>query len=140
MLFFLHFMVAGGWGMWLVLACGLVSVSQAAVFAKRPAPAGRDAVIAFSRGTLMSIPAATGLSLAHMGAKIPNIPELANNPRFDLVVIQGLAEAVSPSILGFSILWAVWFITAIGERRLSRDGGDPGGLEQELDAQRAGLL
>ena len=137
---FLHFMVAGGWGMWLVLASGLVSVSQAAIFAKRPAPAGRNAVIAISRGTLMSIPAATGLSLAHMGAKIPNIPELANNPRFDLVVIQGLAEAVSPSILGFSILWTVWFITAIGERRLSRDGGDPGGLDQELDAQRAGPL
>jgi hypothetical protein len=54
-----------------------------------------------------------------MGAKVPNIPELANNPRFDLVVIQGLAEALSPSILGFSILCAVWFITAIGERRLS---------------------
>lgn len=137
---FMHFMVAGGWGMWLVLACGLVSVSQAAVFAKGPAPAGRDAVIAFSRGTLMSIPAATGLSLAHMGAKIPSIPELANNPRFDLVVIQGLAEAVSPSILGFSILCAVWFITAIGERRLSRDGGDPEGLDQELDAQRSGVL
>ena len=137
---FLHFMVVGGWGMWLVLACGLTSVWQATVFAKRPAPVGRDAVTAFSRGTLMSIPAATALSLAHMGAKVPNIPELANNPRFDLVVIQGLAEAVSPSILGFSILWAVWFITAIGERRLSRDGGDPGGLDQELDAQRAGPL
>jgi hypothetical protein len=74
----------------------------------------------------MSIPAATGLSLAHMGAKVPNIPELANNPRFDLVVIEGLAEALSPSILGFSILCAVWFITAIGERRLSHDGGDLG--------------
>ena len=119
-------MVAGGWGMWLVLACGLISVWQATVFAKRPAPVGRDAVTAFSRGTLMSIPAATGLSLAHMGAKVPNIPELANNPRFDLVVIQGLAEALSPSILGFSILCAVWFITAIGERRLSHDGGDLG--------------
>jgi hypothetical protein len=54
-----------------------------------------------------------------MGAKVPNIPELANNPRFDLVVIQGLAEALSPSILGFSILCAVGFIAAIGERRLS---------------------
>jgi hypothetical protein len=66
----------------------------------------------------MSIPAATGLSLAHMGAKIPNIPELANSPRFDLVVIEGLAEAISPAMLGFSILCLVWFVAAVGERRL----------------------
>src|SRR5262245_38320384 len=99
---FLHFLVVGERGMWLVLACGLISVWQATNVATPPAPMGRDAVTAFSRGTLMSIPAATGLSLAHMGTKVPNIPELANNPRFDLVVIEGLAEALSPSILGFS--------------------------------------
>ena len=66
----------------------------------------------------MSIPAAIGLSLAHMGAKVPNIPELANSPRFDLVVLEALAEAISPAILGFSILCVAWIITAIGERRL----------------------
>lgn len=104
--------------MWLVLACGLASLAQAVSFASRPASASRDALSAFSRATLMSIPAATGLSLAHMGAKVPNIPELANNPRFDLVVIQGLAEALSPSIMGFSILCLVWLAAAIGERRL----------------------
>jgi hypothetical protein len=104
--------------MWLVLVCGLASLAQAIFFARKPASAGRDALSAFSRATLMSIPAATGLSLAHMGAKIPNIPELANSPRFDLVVIEGLAEALSPAMLGFSILCLVWFVAAVGERRL----------------------
>jgi hypothetical protein len=65
-----------------------------------------------------SAPTAHCFSLAHMGAKVPNIPELANSPRFDLVVIEGLAEAMSPAILGFSILCLVWVIAAIGERRL----------------------
>jgi hypothetical protein len=111
-------MVLGGWGMWLVLACGLASLAQAVSFARKRVSAERDALSAFSRATLMSIPAAISLSLAHMGAKVPNIPELANSPRFDLVVIEGLAEAMSPAILGFSILCLVWVIAAIGERRL----------------------
>jgi hypothetical protein len=116
--FFLHFMVLGGWGMWLVLSCGLASFAQAISFGTRPTSAARDALSAFSRATLMSIPAAIALSLAHMGAKVPNIPELANNPRFDLVVMEGLIEAISPAILGFSMLCFVWIIAAIGERRL----------------------
>ena len=116
---FLHFMVRGGWGMWLVLVCGLASLAQAISFARTRAAAARDALGAFSRATLMSIPAAIALSLAHMGAKVPNIPELANSPRFDLVVIEGLAEALSPAILGFSILCLTWFIAAMGERRSS---------------------
>jgi hypothetical protein len=68
----------------------------------------------------MSIPAAIGLSLAHMGAKVPNIPELANSPRFDLVVLEAPAEAISPAILGFSILCVAWII-AIGERRCATE-------------------
>jgi hypothetical protein len=90
---FLHFMVLGGWGMWLVLACGLASLAQAVSFARKRVSAERDALSAFSRATLMAIPAAISLSLAHMGAKVPNIPELANSPRFDLVVIEGLGVA-----------------------------------------------
>src|SRR4051794_28915656 len=99
----LHFMVVGGWGMWLVLACGLALIVQAISFARKRPSAGRRALGAFSRATLMSIPAAMSLSLAHMGAKVPNIPELRNSPRFDLVVMAGLIEATSPALLGFSM-------------------------------------
>ncbi len=117
---FLHFMGEGGWAMWFVLALGLVTLAVATALARDPAPKRRDVLCSFSLSTAFVIMSAVALNLAAVGSKVPNIPELANHPRLELIVMQGIAESLAPAILGFALLSFAWLIAAIGDRRASR--------------------
>jgi hypothetical protein len=117
---FLHFMGEGGWAMWFVLPLGLVTLAVATAFAREPGPKRRDAVRSLSLATSFVIMSALALNLAAVGSKVPNIPELANHPRLELIVMQGIAESLAPAILGFALLSLAWLIAAIGDRRPSR--------------------
>jgi hypothetical protein len=118
---FLHFMGEGGWAMWFVLALGLITVAAALGFAFKPASARQDAVRSFSLATSFMVISAVSLDLAAVGSKVPNIPALANSPTLHLIVMEGIAESLAPSILGFTLLSFAWIVMAIGHRRLTRE-------------------
>lgn len=118
---FWQFMVEGGWAMWFVLTFGAITLAAAAGFARWPAAARQRAVGAFSRATTFAIASAVSLNLAAVGSKVPNIPELANNPRLHLIVMEGVSESLAPAILGFTLLSFAWIVTAVGERRQVRE-------------------
>ena len=116
----MHFMGEGGWAMWFVLPLGLTTVAVAAAFARDPGPKRREAVYSFSRAMSFGIMSSVALNLAAVGSKVPTIPELANNPRIELVVMKGISESLAPAILGCTLLCFAWLIVAIGDRRPSR--------------------
>jgi len=118
---FWHLMGDGGWGMWFVLAFGLVTLAAAAGFAWRPDSRREHAVRAFSRATSFAILSTTGLDLAAVGSRIPANPEWANSPRLHLMVMEGIAESMAPAILGFTLLALAWLFVAVGQRRLTRE-------------------
>jgi hypothetical protein len=114
---FMHFMGEGGWAMWFVLALGLATLAVAAAFVREPAPKRRETVRSFSVATSFGIMSSVALNLAAVGSKVPTIPELANHPRIELVVLTGIAESLAPAILGFALLSFGWLAVAFGERR-----------------------
>lgn len=118
---FLHFMAEGGWGMWFVLSFGLITLSAALGFARRPRPEGERAVRSFSRATTFSAVSTVFLNLAAVGSRVPNEPAFAHHPQIHFVVMEGIAESLAPAILGSTLLCFVWLVMAVGQRRLARE-------------------
>lgn len=118
---FIEFMIEGGWSMWFVLALGLVSLATSASFLKRPSPRQGDIVRSFTRATVFSIGTGVSVNLAAVGAKVPANPEWANSPQIHLIVMQGIAEALAPASLGFTLLSLAWVVVAVGQRKAARE-------------------
>jgi hypothetical protein len=116
-----HWMQGGGWGIWFVLAFGLLSLASGVGFAVRPDPRREGAVRSFSRATLFSIVSIVSLNLAAVGSKIPATPEWSHSPDLHLMVMEGIAESLVPSIVGCALLSLVWLCVAVGQRRLARE-------------------
>jgi hypothetical protein len=118
---FFHFMAEGGWGMWFVLAFGLITLAAAMGFARRPRPEGEPAVRSFSRATSFSAISSVCLNLAAVGSKVPNAPGIDQHPKVHFVVMVGISESLAPAILGGTLLSFAWLVMAVGQRRLARE-------------------
>lgn len=118
---FVEFMLEGGWSMWFVLAIGLVTLAMSVGFLKRPSAGQADIVRSFTRATVFSIATGLSVNIAAVGSKVPANPEWANSPQIHLIVMQGIAEAIAPSSLGFTLLALAWLVVAAGQRKLARE-------------------
>ena len=118
---FFYFMIEGGWGMWFVLALGLMSLGAAMGFARYPQAARLDTVRSLGRATVFSIASSVSLNLAAVGSKVPARLEWAESPRLPLIVMTGIAESLAPAILGFALLSLCWIVVTVGQRKLSRE-------------------
>jgi hypothetical protein len=122
----------GGWSMYWVVAFGFVALGAAAYFAARPT-AGHEAFIQWmSRALLWAV--LTGMcsdvgtvmraASARMGAAEVRIlegsaaAEPADGETRARLVCEGLAESLSPGIVGFAFLGVVALLAAVGRRRL----------------------
>lgn len=114
-----QFFLAGGWGMYFVLAFALVTLAQAVAFARRPEPGRRAALEALGRATSCSILGTVALDLATVGSRVPAMLDWASSPKLPLIVMEGIAESLTPAILGYAFLALVWMIAAVGHRRLA---------------------
>lgn len=117
----IEFFQAGGVAMWFVLLFGALSLVAAAAFAARPDPRRIDAVRSLSVATVFSIAAGIVADLAAVGSKVPAHPEWSVSPKIHLIVMQGIAESMTPGVLGFSLLALTWMVMAVGHRRLARE-------------------
>lgn len=115
-----RFLLSGGFGVWVVLLFGLLSLAAAVVFLVRPHERRLGVIRALSRATLYAIAAAVSAGLAAVGTKVPAHPQWAHSPDLPLVVMMGIAETLTNAILGFALLALVWFFVAVGRRRLDR--------------------
>lgn len=107
---------AGGFPMFFILAFGLLALGTAFAYALRPLRDREGFVRWMSLATLASIFCGTAADLAavaHYVAEHPMEPA-----RMNAIVVEGIGESMSPSILGFSVLSLVALMMAFGKRRL----------------------
>jgi hypothetical protein len=125
----------GGAPMWAILFFGVLDFAAALRFALRPARAWLAPIVALGWAVLFSIACGVMADLAAVGSHVNSNPEWANSPRIHLILLQGLAESMSPGILGFSTLSLVALLCAVGLRRLgSGDGAAVAGADQPAGA------
>lgn len=113
-----EFMRAGGVGIWVVFLFGVIALLVAGRFAWRAQPDRLRGVVAMSWATVFGILSAVSSNVASVMWKVPQHPEWSKSPEMPLIVMTGLAESLTPAILGFTMLGVVWLLVAVGYRRL----------------------
>jgi hypothetical protein len=115
----MQFMRAGGYSMWVVLLFGGIALTTAVIFAFKP----EEGRLGFIRGmTMATIFATISGVAADVGATFhasASYEDWARYPDIAGHILIGLSESTTPAILGFTLLGIVWFVVAIGLRRLS---------------------
>jgi len=103
----------GGLPMWFLLAFGLATLFFAARFAW--APVRRTLRITLALGAATGFTSVTGMcaDFANVGRHAPSFPKST----LVEVVLQGMAESLSPGILGFTFLSLASLIVAFGFHR-----------------------
>lgn len=107
-------MKAGGWSMWFVLLLGLGALVAAGLFVARADLRKLALVRALTWATLLSI----GSGLCANFAAVMTYGARTEDPDLARIVMQGLAEAVTPAILGCTMLSISWLLVAVGTRRV----------------------
>ncbi len=100
--------------MWFLLAFSLLTLLASARFAAGPSSLRLRAALALGAATLFTTFTNVAAALAAVGHHAPDY--LARHPGLSLgvVLIQGVAEAMSPAILGFTVLSLSALVLALG--------------------------
>ncbi len=125
----LQFFKDGGVPMFAVLAFGIAALVGAVRFSLKPDPRRIQSIISMSLAVLGSTLLGVFADLAAVGHAIGRVefgPGESTPGHFRLkdglelaqLVGQGLAECMSPLILGFGVLTVVALLVAVGYRRL----------------------
>lgn len=116
----LQFFREGGFGMFPILALGLIGIVAGALFMWRPdrEKAGFFAWLAVAQvsATVMGLVSDLGAVFTH----VPSNPEWSHSPDLHLIVMTGIAESTRPGTLGFALLGVMSFLVAVGYRRMPR--------------------
>jgi uncharacterized membrane protein len=107
----------GGFPMWFLLVFGTLLLISGARFAMRPEAARLRVTLALGAATLFTMITAISADLATVGHQVPNY--LARHPETSLTtaLLQGVAESLSPAILGSTLLTLAALFIALGFHR-----------------------
>jgi hypothetical protein len=111
-------MVAGGMPMVVILIFGLWALLSAGSFALRPAAGRLGPIAAQALAVLCASATGVAANLIAVSIKVPGNPEWAQSPELPLILLQGFGEALSPLVLGGSVVTVVALITSVGLRRM----------------------
>ena len=100
--------------MWFVLGLAAGSLMAAAVFVAR----ADLRKLALGRSLTWATLLAVASGLCANFAAVMSYAAQNERPDLHLVVMQGLAEAVTPGILGLTMLSISWLLVAVGTRRV----------------------
>lgn len=114
----LDLMITGGWIMGFLLLLGAFAVFTALDFTRRPQLEKLPRLEALSRAIAWAIATGLAADLAAVGTKIPANPKWAHSPDVHLLLLTGIAESMSPLILGGALLSVIALLTAAGHARL----------------------
>lgn len=109
----------GGFPMWFLLAFGTLLLIAGARFAMRPDATRLRLALALGAATLFTMLTAVAADLATVGHQAPTY--LTRHPEMTLpaVLLQGVAESMSPAILGSTMLTLAALFIALGLHRES---------------------
>jgi hypothetical protein len=111
------FMRAGGAGIWVVLLFGVLCLVSGLRFAIRSEPSRLKVATAMTWSTVFAVLSAVTGNLAMVFWRISQHPEWSKSEDLPLIVMTGLAEVLTPAILGFAALGVAWLFVAVGLRR-----------------------
>jgi hypothetical protein len=111
----LQFFRDGGWSMFVIVAFGLLTLASAGFYAARPDRRHEGFLEWMSRAMLWSILA--GLA-SDVGTTLHYTCTIQDANERSRTITQGVAESMSPAIMGFALLAVTAFLTAVGRRRL----------------------
>jgi hypothetical protein len=107
----------GGYPMWFLLVAALATFVAAGRFAAQPTRARLALTRSLGRTVLLSLLMGTAAAVAAVGHGAAGY--LARHPEETIVTVllQGMAECMSPAIFGFSSLAIVSVLVAVGRLR-----------------------
>jgi hypothetical protein len=113
----LNLFVEGGFPMWFLLAFGLTTLVFAARFARAPVRRTLRIALGMAGATVFTTLTSVSTDLAMVGHHAPEY--LKSHPETTLpeVLLQGMAESLSPAILGFTMLSLAALLVAVGFHR-----------------------
>lgn len=76
----------------------------------------------FGKAALWAIASGTAGDFASVGYALGNLPELMAAERWQRIAAQGLAESMSPLIIGGAFLALGAFFSAVGAYRMAQKG------------------
>ena len=115
----MEFMHEGGYSMWVVLLFGGIAMTAAVMFALRPEESRLGFIRGMSMATVFATLSGLAANLASTFHTVTTTEEFHQYPDIVLVPMVGIQESLATPILGFTMLGIVWFILAIGLRRLA---------------------
>ena len=111
------FIIAGGYGMFILLALGVAILIPAVKFARNADPQRlsliRALTVAIAFATVVGVTSGFAATCHYVVGHEPKEPLP--------VLLQGFAESVTNVILGGSILTVAWILVAVGVRRMPKD-------------------
>jgi hypothetical protein len=111
----LEFIMLGGVPSFVIITFSLLALTAAIFFVRRPDERYRHMIRAMTNVVLTSI--ALGTATAFF-AVMRFAAAHANEAGLREILLQGTAEALTPAILGFAFLSAIYMLVAVAERRL----------------------
>ena len=117
----ISFIRAGGFPILIVLGLGLGLLFIAVAFTRRPRLSRLGVIRALTAAVVFASLSAVTVNFMMVMRKVPANPEWARSPDLPLIVMTGLGEAVTPAILGFTILSIAWMLGAVGMRQVQDD-------------------
>ena len=108
----IDFFRAGGFPMWVVLALGAAALVSSFALLREADPRRLGVVRAFAWSTAFAAIGGTATDLIAVFHTLARHPELGDD-----ALHQGLAEALSPLVLGANILSVAWLVVAVAVRR-----------------------
>lgn len=122
----IDFFVEGGFGMWPILALGMITVGAALQFARRPELVKLRFIAAMGLTTLVATVHATWIAL---GAVFSYLSDPAKVPDGELsrVLVVGLMESTRPGSFGGLLLALACLLSAVGVLRAGRAPAGGGG-------------
>jgi hypothetical protein len=110
-------LLEGGFPMWFLLAFGLATLVFAGRFAWSPVRRTLRTTGALALATAMTTLTSICTDLATVGHHAPGYLKEHPSESMVTVLLQGVAESMSPGILGFTILSLCGLLLAVGFHR-----------------------
>ena len=116
-----EFFRAGGWSMLVVLGSGALTLAAAVWMMLRPQPGHIGMIRSFSTATVFAVGCGVASNLAAVFSHVASNEEWAHSPDLGLIVMTGLAESLTPAIMGGGLLTVAWLTTGVAVRRLGSE-------------------
>ena len=115
----LTFFRNGGVSMFFILAFGLIALGAAGWYAVRAEKRTLGFIYGMSAATLFSVLSGTASDFGATWFYVSRMIEKEGpTSSWQMPLFEGLAESMSPPVMGFSILALVAMLVAVGRRRM----------------------